>query len=401
MKWSYTASAFAWAALVCGAGGGCSKGGRGPSPAPDARDAGRAPGRSVAAAASSAPAERAPPVALPARRSDAGPSKLGLGKAVDVGPAGGVATASGAVLFRTKDDQLLFSADSRLDSAAITAPPAVTARSRAYWISKGKLVRRALAPAAGPIESLASDAEDGTRVAAHAAAGRDVVAYVARPASAKAERRARIWVEGAGADAPKTYDLSDEGAGASSVALAGAGARLWAVSLDERAAMSPLHARTIDLAQAGPPGIGPDVVVWVGPSCEVHTEIVLGAPGGEPVVIAPLARDATSFGLFAVPIGREPHMDSTPIFTPYPNGNDPAPVAVAEACAATWVAYVRPAAAAPDSPSVLAVAPLDGAAIGAEIVAAEASRILSVSLAGAALVFWADGRTFSRAIGCK
>jgi len=331
-----------------------------------------------------------------------------LERPIDVGPAGGTAAAPGVVVFRTKDDDLVLarldrsgkvSADRNLEDLTLAlGPPAVTPRSRAYWISNGRLLRRAFAPSVGPLETLSSDAHDGTLVAAATAAGaRDVAAYVARPVSAKADRRARLWVEGEA----RTRDLSEEGAGASGVALAGAGGRVWAATLDERTAMSPLHARTVDLESAGPPRLGADVVVWIGPSCEAHAEIAMALSGGEPVVLAPLPKDATTFGLFAIPIGREPHMDSAARFTTYPNGLDPAPVAAAEVCGKTYVAYVRPKAAAPGAVGVLAVAEVRDGAVGDETIAAEASRISAVSLGGGTLVWWADGRTWARAARCK
>jgi hypothetical protein len=39
--------------------------------------------------------------------------------------------------------------------------------------------------------------------------------------------------------------------------------------------------------------------------------------------------------------------------------------------------------------------------IGDEITVAEASRITSVSFAGAAVVWWADGRSWARASRCR
>jgi hypothetical protein len=409
MKWSYTASALAYAVLVCAVGGGCGVDGCRRHPEPARADAGRPsvatlpdPGprpEPVHEAAAAATAVAAPP-------ADGGASKLlGLDKPIEIGPAGATAAASGGAVYRTKDDDLLIAPLGRagkspadLEGAAIAFdPPAITANGHAYFISRGRLVRRSLVPSVGPLETLASDAHDGTLVAAHAAGARDVAAYISRPASAKADRRARLWVEGQA----RTYDLSEEGAGASSVALAGAGGRVWAVSLDERTAMSPLHARTVDVPDTGAPRIGPDVVVWVGPSCEAHTEIAMALPGGDPVVLAPLPKDMTSFGLAAIPIGREPHMDSVARYKPYPNGLDPAPVAAAQACGRGWVAYVRPKAAAVGSPSVLVVAPLEGGAVGDEITVAEASRITSGSFAGGTVVWWADGRSWARASRCK
>jgi hypothetical protein len=404
MKWSYTASALAGAALVFATSIGCSKAGCGSRTAPASRDGGPAAAiaRTVAPPPSPVPPIDAAAAAAP---TDGGASRsIRFEKPIEVGPAGATAAPSGGVVYRTKGDDLVMVPIGRaakppadLESAEIAFdPPAMTA-SRAYFISRGRLVSRSLAPAVGPIETLASDALDGTYVAAASAGARDVVAYIARPAAAKADRRARLWVHGEA----RTYDLSEEGAGASGVALAGAAGRVWAVSFDERTAMSPLHVRTVDVPDSGPPRLGHDVVAWVGPACEVHTEIAMAAPGGDPVVLAPLPDGSAGFGLATIPIGREPHMDSVARYTRYPNGLDPAPVAAAELCGRAWVAYVRPKAAAPGSPNVLAVAPIEGGGLGDEIALAEAPRITSVSFAGGTLVWWADGRSWARTARCR
>ena len=73
---------------------------------------------------------------------------------------------------------------------------------------------------------------------------REVAIYIARAEKKTDERGARIWVEGAGSAA-----LSSDGSGASSVALAASEGGLVAVMLDLRSAMSPVHARTIEVGE--------------------------------------------------------------------------------------------------------------------------------------------------------
>ena len=363
---------------------------------------------------------------------DAGKVSLKLDKPIDLGPAGGVVATPSGALFRSRGDDLvgfLVSASQaagpkrigrREDTgdaggeealASHALPPAFTRGSYAYWVSRGNLVRRSFSYNAGvspgPLEVLAADALDGTRVAAETvtvagAAGprRDVAIYIARPEKKTDERGARIWVEGAGS-AP----LSSDGSGASSVALAPSDGGLMAIMLDLRSAMSPVHARTIALGERGPARLGPDVVVFVGPSPEGRTEVVAAPSGDGPIAFIPFAPDTSSFGLASLVIGREPHLDAMVQWRMYPNGLEPAPVAGASLCGRTWVAYARPSAAAPASPHVLALAPVEKGAFGAELTAAQGFDFVSVSLTtredGSAWLAWVgNGRSWIRAVRC-
>jgi hypothetical protein len=363
---------------------------------------------------------------------DAGKLSLKLDKPIDLGSAGGmVATPLGA-LFRLRGDDLVgFSlaasatagpkrvgrpedpADAAGEDplASRALPPAFTRGSYAYWVSHGRLVRRSFSYGGGappgPLEVLAADALDGTRVAAETVTGvgaadrsREVAIYIARAAKKTDERGARIWVEGAGS-AP----LSSDGSGASSVALAPSDGGLVAVMLDLRSAMSPVHARTIAVGERGPAQLGPDVVVFVGPSPEGRTEVVAAPSSDGPVAFIPFAPDTASFGLASLAIGREPHLDAKVQWRMYPNGLEPAPVASALFCGRTWVAYARPSAAAPASPHVLALAPIEKGAFGPELTAAQGFDFVSVSLAaredgGAWLAWVSNGRSWIRAVRC-
>jgi hypothetical protein len=251
---------------------------------------------------------------------------------------------------------------------------------------------------------LATDALDGTRVAAETvpAGGkrREVAIYIARAEKKTDERRARLWVEGAGSTA-----LSSDGSGASSVTLAPSDVGVVAVMLDARAAMSPVHARTIEVGESGPARLGPDVVVFVGPSPEGHTEVSAASSGEGPMAFIPFAQDTSSFGLASLLIGREPHLDAKVQWRMYPNGLEPAPVAGASLCGHTWVAYARPSGAAPAAPHVLVLAPVERGAFGPELTAAQGFDFMSVSLApredgGAWLAWVGNGRSWIRAIRC-
>jgi len=385
----------------------------------------------AAAPASSAPASSASPARGEPTSSlagapdvDAAARGLRLDKPIDLGPAGALVATERGVIFRTRADEL---AGVPLDASGVRkrarsedkaepsegaratrgAPPAFTSSSHGYWITRGKLVRKAFDWDAGggaeALEVLADDAVDGSRVAASTATGpgRDVAVYIARASHGRDDRTAKLWVEGA-AVAP----LSSEGSGASSAAIANIGSRLVAVTLDERSAMSPVHARTIELDASGPPRLGADTVVFVGPSPESHNEIATAVGREGPFAFIPFARDTSSFGLASLLIGAEPHLDAPVEWTMYPNGIEPAPVDAARFCGRTWVAYVRPSAATPDAPSMLVLAPLDNRNWGAEITAGQGFDFLRVSLAprsdgGGWLAWVGNGRSWVRGIKCS
>jgi hypothetical protein len=383
-----------------------------------------------------APVPLAPRPQPSIRPADAGARALRLDPPIEIGRAAPLAGVSDGALIRTQSDDVALlaferpkgqSATESIDAGNVSMmpAPAIARESRAYWISDGRLVRRTFARSAsgptntGQLEVLAKDAYDGTRVAVRTLdtpVPRDLVAYITRPTTPRGDRRARLWVENAtdqdaAGESGRSFDLSDEGAGGSSVALAGSDTRTWAVSLDARIAMSPVHARAIDLA-GDSTTISPDVVVFVGEAEAAHTEIDVAISGGEPVALVPLPKDAGGFGLALIAFGREPRLDSPAVWTMYPNGIKPALTAVGSVCATEWVAYVRPTEATPGAPKVLVMAPIDGLALGAEITVVEAMRFTSLAFAPSAggagakrkagwLTWSADGRSWACALRCR
>ncbi len=365
---------------------------------------------------------------------DGGLSELQLDKPVSLGTAKAVVAIGNGILFRTKVDELPFRPYERPKREVDAAPldeetlsvlpaPAIARGSRAYWISKGRLLRREFRQdladlAMGPLEELASDAYDATRVAvwtADTTPPRDIVAYVARPPLPRGDRRARLWIEsGANENGVRgrTYELSEDAAGASSVALIGDPDRVWAVSLDARAVLCPLHARPVELWDSGPPQMGADVVIFVGEPQASHTEISSALWGKEPFAMVPLPKYGGGFGLVVVPFGWEPRLDSPGYWTMYPAGLDRALTTTFEACGQSWVAYVRPQDDAQGASRVLVAAPLSSKGLGRETVVGDAHGFLSLSFAGVstqpaarrARVGWlawsADGTAWARAVRC-
>jgi hypothetical protein len=268
----------------------------------------------------------------------------------------------------------------------------------AYWIRGKSLVRRALQGGGAP-ELLASDAREGTRVAA-AEVGTDHKAVVAYIAETEEELVARLWIEGG-----KRLPLTPEGSQATSVNLIPSHDDLLAIILEGRTSMSPVHARRLFL-RGKIPRAGEDVVVWVGPPSQALSELVsLPTSDGDAWSFVALERTVTDFGLARFRVAHEPQMDTKVEWLAYPNGINPAPIAAGEACGQSLIVFARPSEARPRAPQELHVAKLTGSGLAASEVVARSRAFNNVSLApvkGGALLTWtADWRTWARTIFCK
>ncbi|HWZ89209.1 MAG TPA: hypothetical protein VNW92_10175 [Polyangiaceae bacterium] len=427
------ASGFSTGALVCGcalAFAACDHhgSGDGPGPVPVAAKAtaaaSHAPTPPSAAPSADAidslsvselPDESAAPV--PSANAPTPPSKVIIDDAQAIGPAGPMTADANGVVMIDRSDELhvakrapsstsLHSERARFapvsggpnDFFAVARGPLLL-RGKAYWIRDGKLVRRVL-DSSTPLEILANDARNGTRVAGADIAGAPAHAvYVTRPKSEDAPPRASLWVEGAGSVA-----WSPEGAGASSVAAASTGEDLFAIAIDARSAMTPLHGRRVHF-KAGKPELAQDVVMWVGASSQTLSEVFASTTPFGVRAFLPIERDVSHFGLVMLELGTEPHMDPKAVWRGYPNGIDVAPVASAAFCGAAFVAYVRPANPAPDAPEVLELAEISEAGLGPPEVVSTARGFSNLSLAAASnsaiLAYVADYQTFATTVRCK
>ena len=406
------ARAFAGALVLTLLGAGCAR----PDPKPLR---GAASARPAAVSAASAPRPRPPPdtpapspepvaSVVNEERLDAGLPGLRLGELAEVGPAGPATAFGGGAALVSKDDRLVVTrlaantpvAQAKLSAieepASAFAPlgrgPSV-AGGAAYWVSNGRLVRRALAPEA-PLEVLSEDARTSTRTSAAEIDGKAVVAYLGKP-DAEGTAHARLWIEGG-----TSLDLTPDGAGASSVALARHGNGLLAVAIDGRSAMTPLHARKLTFKD-GRPELAADVVTWVGGPAQTWTEIVLGSSRGRAFAHLPIERDVTHFGLATIDVGEEPRMDSNVSFFDYPNGLDLAPAAAVELCGKSYLSFARPIGSVPHSPQELVLAEAGGSRA---TVVANGRGFASVSLAsaprGGLIVYVADRRTWALGLAC-
>lgn len=366
------------------------------------------------AAPAAKPSKPKPPRPLATNEKDDQPSvssRYLLDGLNDIGPASPASAFAQGVVMLTRSDELeisrlvqppskskkpqagAFQATERgpRDFWPVARGPALSA-THAYWVSKGRLVRRALA--GGDLEVLATDARDGTRVAV--ASSPDVVAYITQPVG-KQDSLARIRLP-----TGKLLELTPEGAAATSVSLARVGEDIVVGYIDGRSGMTPVHARRLHVA-AGT--LDPDVVVWVSGATQGMTEISsLGHEQGSWLML-PVERDASHFGLATLAVDKDPKMDPPLRWRTYENGLDRSPAAAATLCGAPAAIYVRPQNATPNANQELVISELTLAETASSEQLATARGFADVSLyplpEGAVLAYVADRRTWARLIRCK
>jgi hypothetical protein len=165
-------------------------------------------------------------------------------------------------------------------------------------------------------------------------------------------------------DEGETTRLSEEGAGATVVRLVARGERVVALYLDARTAMVPVHARPLSLRKGGALEVEDDAVVFVGGPPERGIELAVAGVGSSLYALVPLAHETSDFGMAAIPIDEHPKDDVKPVWSMYPNGLDPAPLAGTAQledpkASAAWVARVRPSERMVGAPRVLELGHLD------------------------------------------
>jgi len=359
------------------------------------------------------PTAPAPSAATAAPGPEARPltTRFHLGPIDDVGPAGPMTATSKGVLLVSREDRLyLAHRDGPLGFVPLQAPrelfsrygrgPAL-GREHAYFVSNsGKLCRGHLKT--GALEVLAPDARAGARVSVVSTKDRDLVGYIA---GAGDEALGFLWAEGTSASAPELVRLSPEGSEATSITLVPTTPHPHAVLLEGRSGMSPLHARRM-LTTARKVTLEPDRVVWVGPGSHSLTEVVsLMAGGDDMMAFLATAKDVTHFGLAQLSLHPESAQPAEPLWRPYPNGLDPAPVAAAHFCGRDFAIYAVPQHEKPRAPQDLVLAPIEDEKLGQEEILAHSRAYSDISVAaldsGALIAWTADHRTWAMVIGCQ
>lgn len=168
-------------------------------------------------------------------------------------------------------------------------------------------------------------------------------------------------------DDGETQRLSDDGAGATVLRVVPRGSGAVALYLDARTAMVPVHARPISLKGTNL-ALGDDAVVFVGGPPERGIELTAAGTGRSLFALIAMSHETSDFGMAALPIAEVPKEDVQPVWSPYPNGLDPAPIGATVAGAAdsgdggsssAWVARVRPSDREVGSPRMLELGRVD------------------------------------------
>jgi hypothetical protein len=225
--------------------------------------------------------------------------------------------------------------------------PCATAGDFAFCPDRSGAVHRARLT--GEEDRIVASSRTGTRVAAAMLAGTHVaLAYVASRTTSEG------WVSEAwlAVDDEPPLRFSEDGSGATAAELVVRGGSLLALGVDARIALTALHARPITYDHGA--RLGEDAVVFVGGPGDRRTGLAAVVPPSGPAwALLPIARDITAFGLATVRLDDPPRVDEPVVWSMYPNGLDPAPVAAIVRGTRTWAARVRPQTAAPGAPHVL------------------------------------------------
>jgi hypothetical protein len=270
------------------------------------------------------------------------------------------------------------------------AIPCAVAGEWTFCPDRGGDVHRA--PLTGGAGSIVANSRVGTRIAAGPLGDRhDALAHIA------SRQTSEGWVSEAwvAMDDQPPVRLSDEGSGATSVSLSARGSSLMALIVDARAALTAMHTRILT-EDHGALRIGEDQVVFVGGPGDRRTSGVLALPpSGRAWALLPISKDVGDFGLAIVTLDDPPRVDEPVVWSSYPNGLDPAPVAAAFARGRTWVARVRPKTFEPTSPRELELGELreGGAFVPHDVVPTTGSPSdvgLAADARGALWIAWLD-----------
>lgn len=360
------AALLALAAVGCGtraapapsASGAATAAAKGSAPAPARRE--------IARGAGSEP----PPVEISARAIPAGSAGL-------CGPADGpfdVKRRGAPALALLGDDVALILNDAgkpdvrafparpgapRLDGPSgekASAIACAAAAGQVFCPDKDGVVRRATLDARGAVGEAepAARSRPGSPIAAAPLGGRAVLAYLV-DAVGPSGPVTEAWVALPGKPAKR---LSDDGSGATFVALAPRGSEVVAMYVDAHAGLTPIHARVLELS-GDDLALGADAVLHVGGPFERYTTGALGVGAAATFALVPLSVDDRTFALGAFRVDARPKDEAEHAWSKYPNGLDPAPVAATFGRDVVTVALARPESADPKAQRVLELGRLD------------------------------------------
>jgi hypothetical protein len=272
------------------------------------------------------------------------------------------------------------------------AVPCALAGDQVFCADRTGAVHRSARDGSG--DRIVGSSRTGSRIAAAPLAGSHVaLGYLA------SRQTSEGWVSEAWlvADDASPVRLSEDGSGATSLALAPRGAGALALYVDARAALTAMHARPVTF-EGGAVHLGEDAVVFVGGPGDRRTSGALIAPASsDPAwALLPIAKDVGNFGLALVKLDDPPHVDEPVSWSMYENGIDPAPVAAATASGHAWAARVVPRDATPGSARLLELGSIGNAgAFTPHEIVPTTGKPSDVALAGdvhgALWLAWVDG----------
>jgi hypothetical protein len=235
-------------------------------------------------------------------------------------------------------------------------PPCELAGRFVYCQAPGGPIVRSVLGSTEPGKTIAKS-RSGTRIAA-APLGPDhsVVAFLDMRRTTEGDMLQAFVAM----DDREPVRLSEDGAGATTLRFLSRGETPVAVYLDTRTAMVPIHARPMSF-KGGDLALGADAVVFVGGAPERGIDFAVAAAGPKSFALVPMPRETIDFGMAAILIEDPPKDDVGAVWSRYPNGLDPAPIAAAMARdgKSAWVARVRPREKAPGSPRILELGRVD------------------------------------------
>jgi hypothetical protein len=251
-----------------------------------------------------------------------------------------------------------------------TWPPCAVAGSIAFCTGRSGTITRTDLSAEGGRTSAPRELAKGrqsTRVSAAMLDKHTVAAYLDEKQTSEG-RTLQAWVV---LDEGEPVRMSDEGSGATFVEVVAHGSSVIAMYLDARAAMVPIHERTITLKN-GALNLGKDVVVAVGGAPERGVSGDIATSPLHAFFLIPMPEDALSFGMAVIKLSEPPKDDEKMTFSRYPNGLDPAPIVATTGTAPIRIARVRPLDKAPTAPRGLELGTLldDGTFTGLGIITA-------------------------------
>jgi hypothetical protein len=256
-----------------------------------------------------------------------------------------------------------------------TVPGCSIAGSFVYCMAMSGAIHRMTLTGEG--DTIIATGRPGTSIATALLGGSTLLAFLADRRTTEGS----VTMAFGALDIATPVQLSEDGSGATFVALAPRGDRAVAMYIDARRALTPLHARILS-AEAGKLRLGTDAVLFIGEGTDTRPigALALGE-SGPTFGLLPTFKDVKTFGVAAIRIDEVPRDDAPVTWSTLPSGLERAPIAATRGVSPVHVAVVRPASNEPKAKRVLELGEIDpSGTVKALCIAAESSKFVDVSL---------------------